>query len=98
MNVETYNFEGVANIANPVGDGTRGSLTWLKGQASKGIPIWAVCENCDHSRLIDTADLMALVKPGVAKLAELSQRMRCRACNSKACELRAASPIPEYFG
>ena len=72
------------------------SLDWLKTQASFGVPVWAICLNCDHSRLLDPADLVAMVKPDVTELGALADRMRCRGCGGKACELRAASPMPEY--
>jgi hypothetical protein len=73
------------------------SLDWLKNQARFGVPVWAVCTGCTRSRLLDAADLLSVVKPEVTQLTALQDRMRCRACGSKACELRAATPVPEYF-
>src|SRR5438128_468580 len=71
-------------------------LAWLREQALWGTPIWAVCSKCDHSTLMDAADLLTLTRKEGGPLAQLSERMRCRACGSKACELHAATPIPEY--
>lgn len=73
------------------------SLDWLRNQARFGVPVWAVCTSCTRSRLLDAADLLSVVRPEVIQLAGLQDRMRCRACGSKACELHAASPVPEYF-
>jgi hypothetical protein len=75
---------------------SRQSLGWLKTHARFGVPVWAVCQNCDHSRLLDAADLLAMVKPNTTQVAELEGRLRCRACQGKSCELRAATPVPEY--
>lgn len=75
----------------------RQSLDWLKTQARFGVPVGAVCTGCTRSRLLDAADLLSVVRPEVTQLTGLQDRMRCRACGSKACELRAATPVPEYF-
>src|SRR5579885_865460 len=71
-------------------------ISWLKDQATSGTPIWAVCCNCDHSRLVDPSDLLVVIRQDVKLVSELSDRMRCRACGSKACNLREGTPIPEY--
>ena len=73
-----------------------GSLAWLKEQAVLGVPLWAICANCDHSRLMEPAHLIGLVSGRLDEAAKVAERMRCRACSSKACSLVAASPIPEY--
>jgi hypothetical protein len=70
--------------------------SWLQEQATSGTPIWAVCSKCDHSRLMDPSDLLALTGPMAKALSGVANRMRCRACGSKACELMAATPIPEH--
>lgn len=85
-----------ALIQKPGTGPAQGTLDWLKVQARFGVPVWAVCLNCEHTRLLDAADLLVMVKPDVTELAALSNRMRCRCCDGKACELRAATPVPEY--
>ena len=39
----------------------------------------------------------AVTKENTRELAAVADRMRCRACGSKAGELRAATPVPEYL-
>jgi hypothetical protein len=73
----------------------RKSLEWLKTQARFGVPVWAICTHCERSRLLDAGDLIAIVKPAAPNA--LADRMTCRACGGKACDLRAATPIPEYW-
>jgi len=75
----------------------QGTLDWLKTQARFGVPVWAVCQNCDHTRLLDAGDLLAMLKPSKTAMMDLTRRMCCQACNGRACELRAATPVPEYF-
>ena len=73
-----------------------GTLEWLKMQARFGVPVWAVCQSCSHSNLLEASNLLLLTKQGTTDLSVFASRMRCRACGSKACDLRGATPVPEY--
>ncbi len=88
---------GLGQSAQALGPvATVGTFAWLKNQVAFEVPVWAVCLNCDHSKLHDAAELLALVESRSADLPPLADRMRCRACGGKACEFRAATPVPEY--
>lgn len=99
MNIEVPNLKPTNPAYWPRGSTgfpASGTLDWLKMQARFGVPVWAICQSCAYSNLLDAEDLLVLVKPGTTDLSALSNRMRCRSCGSKACELRGATPVPEY--
>jgi len=80
----------------PAGTDETQGTHWLKKQEEADLPIWAVCCNCDHSALVYPSDLLSCTSKDSNHAAQIPERMRCKACGSRACELRPATSIPEY--